>query len=60
MALVEKVAAILHRDFPDQVLADSRFTPTPLPVNAEYLRGQGLSDTFVTYMKNFAGFLAAE
>lgn len=53
-------AAILHRDLPDQVLADSRFTPTPLPVNAEYLRGQGLSDTFVTYMKNFAGFLAAE
>ncbi|MDP3660172.1 NADH:flavin oxidoreductase [Phenylobacterium sp.] len=53
--------AILHADFPEQARANARFEQAPLPVSADYLSAQGLSDPFVTYMKGaFAGFVAAE
>ena len=51
-------AAILHHDFPLQVQADADFEIAGLPVSADYLRGQGLSDNFLTYMNsNWRGFV---
>lgn len=53
-------AAILHHDFPNKYAQDSRFTPASLPVTADYLRSEGLSDAFVGYMSGWAGFVADE
>ena len=49
--------AILHHDFPKKVAANPAFTPTPNPVTPEYLRAEGLSDAFVTYMRAWKGFV---
>ncbi len=51
-------AAILHHDFPVRVIEDPEFEPIALPVSREYLRSEGLSDVFVDYMANWAGFVA--
>lgn len=53
-------AAILHHDFPLRYAADSSFQPVSVPVSGQYLRDEGLSDTFVTYMNNFPGFVEAK
>ncbi|NRA92287.1 MAG: NADH:flavin oxidoreductase [Psychroserpens sp.] len=52
-------SAILHHDFPKQVLADPNFEPSLLPVSEEYLKKEGLSDKFITYMKRWEGFVGA-
>ena len=52
-------AAILHHDFPLRAAKDPTFAATSLPVTADYLHGQGLSENFVTYMSNWKGFVAA-
>lgn len=52
-------SAILHFDFPKQVLANPNFTPTALPVSETYLRNQGLGPDFVTYMKRWDGFVSS-
>lgn len=51
-------AAILHHDFPKRVAADADFKPTPNPVTPDYLKAEGLSDAFVTYMRQWKGFVA--
>ncbi len=51
-------AGILHHDFPRRVAADPGFVPTPLPVSADYLRGEGLGEAFVGYMRTWKGFVA--
>ena len=51
-------AAILHHDYPMQMQADGDFQPVANPVSVEHLRSEGLSDTFVEYMKNWKGFVA--
>ncbi len=51
--------AVLHHDFPIRVKADDHFTAKAIPVTADYLRSEGLSDTFVSYMGNWPGFVAA-
>lgn len=51
-------AAILHHDFPKRAKADPQFKPHALPVTAEYLAAEGLSPTFVGYMRNWKGFVA--
>jgi len=51
-------SGILHHDFPEQVIANPNFEPTPTPVSKDYLHNEGLSDTFVTYMKRWVGFVA--
>ncbi|MEM6965800.1 MAG: NADH:flavin oxidoreductase [Bacteroidota bacterium] len=48
---------ILHHDFPVKVIEDASFEHIPLPVSEEYLRREGLSDTFINYMKNWKGFV---
>ena len=50
-------SAILHHDFPKQVLAHTNFEPTALPVSEGYLRNEGLGEKFVTYMKRWDGFV---
>jgi 2,4-dienoyl-CoA reductase-like NADH-dependent reductase (Old Yellow Enzyme family) len=51
-------AAILHHDFPRRIQANPNFTPTPLPVPADYLRHEGLGEAFVAYMQTWKGFVA--
>ena len=52
-------AAILHHDFPQRCLSGEDFEPVAPPVSPEHLKAEGLSDTFVSYMKSsFKGFVA--
>lgn len=51
-------AAVLHHDFPRRVMDNPTFQHVPLPVSSDYLRDEGLSPAFVTYMRNWAGFVA--
>ena len=50
-------AAVLHHDFPKRVMNNTDFTPVNLPVTPEYLRREGLSDSFITYMRRWPGFV---
>jgi len=50
-------AAILHHDFPTRVVADPAFHAVSTPVTPDYLHDQGLSDAFITYMRNWKGFV---
>jgi len=50
-------SAILHHDFPRKVLTNPYFEPTPTPVTESYLRNEGLSNKFITYMKRWADFV---
>ena len=53
-------AAILHHDFPKRVIENPNFTPVQLPVTRTYLHNEGLSDTFVNYMKRWPDFVKEE
>lgn len=44
-------AAILHHDFPERA-RDPAFTPVPTPVSAAYLATEGVSPTFVKYLRD--------
>ena len=50
--------AILRHDFPERVRADETYTSPALPVTADHLRAEGLSDSFVEYMSGWKGFVA--
>ena len=50
-------AGILHHDFPKQVLANENFTATSIPVSPKYLANEGLSPTFIKYMRRWPGFV---
>ncbi len=50
--------AILHHDYPKQIQAHPDFTPIALPVTEAHLLNEGLSPAFVTYMRNWKGFVA--
>ena len=51
-------AAILHHDYPKRYAADPDFEPIARPVSEVYLHAEGLSPTFVQYMRNWPGFVA--
>jgi 2,4-dienoyl-CoA reductase-like NADH-dependent reductase (Old Yellow Enzyme family) len=51
-------AAILHHDFPKRVMKNPDFQPVDTPVSAEYLRGQGLGDKMVEYMRRWPKFVS--
>lgn len=51
-------AAVLHHDFPMRVQKDGNFAHILLPVTADYLRREGLSEPFVNYMRNWKNFVA--
>lgn len=53
-------AAILHHDYPKLYAADPDFEPIARPVSEAHLRAEGLSPAFVTYMRNWPGFVAEE
>jgi 2,4-dienoyl-CoA reductase-like NADH-dependent reductase (Old Yellow Enzyme family) len=52
-------AAILHHDFPIQVLNNPNFVPAELPVSRDYLKSEGLGDKFVEYLGKWPGFVKA-
>ena len=49
-------AAILHHNFPHLYEQDNGFVPIEIPVSAEYLTKEGLSQKFIDYMSNW-GFV---
>jgi 2,4-dienoyl-CoA reductase-like NADH-dependent reductase (Old Yellow Enzyme family) len=53
-------AAVLHHDFPLRLQQDPNFVHAALPVTADYLNREGLSETFVNYMRNWKNFVATE
>jgi 2,4-dienoyl-CoA reductase-like NADH-dependent reductase (Old Yellow Enzyme family) len=50
-------AAILRHDFPERVRRDPAYRSPPLPVSAQHLRDEGLSDEFIHYMRRWTGFV---
>ena len=50
-------AAITNHDFPRLMQANPDFSMRTLPVPVQTLRDEGLSDTFVDYMRNWKGFV---
>ncbi|HEY0437247.1 MAG TPA: hypothetical protein VGC92_11430, partial [Phenylobacterium sp.] len=51
-------AAILHHDWPKRLAAEPDFRPVQTPVSEQHLRDERLSPAFVTYMRNWKGFVA--
>jgi len=50
--------AILHHDFPNQLRKDIDFLPVGTPVSRDYLRNEGLGETFINYMESrWEGFV---
>ena len=52
-------SAILHHDFPKQVMDNQTFVPIDLPVTKDYLRNEGLGENFIKYMQRWEGFVAS-
>lgn len=50
-------AAVLHHDFPLQVAKNPAFQARATPVTPEYLRSDGVNDTFLKYLRNWKGFV---
>ena len=53
-------SGILHHDFPVKVIENPNFEPKEVPVSKAYLRAEGLSDTFITYMMRWPNFVNQE
>jgi 2,4-dienoyl-CoA reductase-like NADH-dependent reductase (Old Yellow Enzyme family) len=51
-------AAIIHHDYPKRLAADASFTPLQIPVSAQHLAAEGLSEPFLNYMRGWKGFVA--
>lgn len=52
--------AILRHDFPERVRRERDYVSPALPVTAQHLLDEGLSPQFVTYMRNWKGFVEEE
>lgn len=50
-------SGILHHNFPTLVMENNSFEPFKTPVSEEHLRTEGLGEDFITYMKNWPGFV---
>ena len=51
--------AILHHDYPRQLAVDEAFSPRHAPATAEVLASEGVSASFVDYLRtSFKGFVA--
>jgi 2,4-dienoyl-CoA reductase-like NADH-dependent reductase (Old Yellow Enzyme family) len=44
-------AAMLQHDFPNRYQADPAFKPVPMPVTRQYLKDEGISETFQAYIE---------
>ncbi|WP_440067045.1 NADH:flavin oxidoreductase [Tenacibaculum discolor] len=53
-------SGILHHDFPVQVIKDPSFKSIETPVSKDYLINEGLSDTFINYMRRWPNFVKDE
>ena len=54
------IGAAIRRMISEPVpLANPDFKPKTLPVTADYLRSQGLGETFIQYMAGWEGFVAS-
>lgn len=50
-------SGILHHNFPRLVIDNPNFIPVDVPVSEEHLKSEGLSDTFITYLKRWPDFI---
>ncbi|KGE89375.1 MAG: NADH:flavin oxidoreductase [Phaeodactylibacter xiamenensis] len=50
-------SAILHHDFPAQVLRNPDFRPVSTPVSKAHLEREGLGPAFIDYMERWEGFV---
>jgi len=50
-------SAILHHNFPQQVIENPNFTPTKTPVTKAHLRQEGLGEAFINYMTGRQNFV---
>lgn len=50
-------SGIIHHDFAQRVIENPNFNPEPTPVSAEHLKQEGLSDTFIDYMRKWPDFV---
>lgn len=50
-------SGILHHDFPKRVIENPNFKPIEIPVSENYLQSEGLSNTFIDYMRRWDGFV---
>lgn len=50
-------SAILHHNFPRLVMNDPNFTPVATPVSEEHLLKEGVSKTFIEYLKRWPDFV---
>ena len=46
-------SGILHHDFPKRVIDHASFVPVNTPVSDDYLKSEGLSKTFIEYMRRW-------
>lgn len=51
-------AAILRHDFPERIRRDSAYQSPATPVSPGHLAAEGLSAAFITYMRQWPGFVA--
>jgi len=49
--------AVLYKDYPERMRTSPDFVPRWLPVEADYLRSQGLSQTFIAYLSTWTNFV---
>jgi len=50
-------SAILHHDFPKQVMDNPNFKPVETPVSKVHLAKEGLGEKFIEYMSRWEGFV---
>lgn len=50
-------SAILHHNFPRLVIDNPKFNPIETPVSEEHLKKEGLSNTFIKYLKRWPDFI---
>lgn len=50
-------SGILHHDFPKRIIQNVNFKPVENPVSEAYLKTEGLSETFIDYMRKWEGFV---
>ncbi|MEJ7926189.1 NADH:flavin oxidoreductase [Sphingobium sp. AN641] len=53
-------AGILRHDFPERVRADPAYMSPPQPVSVAFLREEGVTGEFVTYLRTFPGLVSDE
>lgn len=53
-------SAILHHDFPIQVIKNPQFKAIETPVSKAYLQKEGLGKEFIKYMSRWEGFVETE